>query len=93
MEELSAGQAGVLVRNEQEIDKAMAEMEELEEQLADSIRWAWRGRRREGGGGVLKIPSLLRFFLLCINPSSGGAVAAWPDSRTAWGCSLAQNLP
>lgn len=26
-------------RNEQEIDRAMAEMEELEEQLEDSIRW------------------------------------------------------
>lgn len=38
MEELSAGQASTLVRNEQEIDRALAEMEELEETLVDSIR-------------------------------------------------------
>lgn len=38
MEELSGGQASTLVRNEQEIDRAMEEMEELEETLVDSIR-------------------------------------------------------
>ncbi|PRW44332.1 Kanadaptin isoform B [Chlorella sorokiniana] len=46
MEELSAGQASTLVRNEQEIDKSMAEMEELEEQLQDSIRDAIGQRKR-----------------------------------------------
>jgi hypothetical protein len=38
MEELTAGQASTLVRNEQEIDKAMAELEDLEEMVSDSIR-------------------------------------------------------
>ncbi len=38
MEELTAGQASTLVRNEQEIEKFMDEMEDLEETLCDSIR-------------------------------------------------------
>jgi hypothetical protein len=41
-DELTAGQASTLVRNEQVIDQSMAEMEDLEEALADSLRWeAW----------------------------------------------------
>lgn len=39
MEELSAGQATTLLRNEQEIDRATAEMEEMEETLLESLRW------------------------------------------------------
>ena len=61
MEELSAGQASTLVRNEQEIDRALAEMEELEETLVDSIRCArthvmcaavWVGWVGAGGRGA-----------------------------------------
>ena len=38
MEELSVGQANTLARNEEDIEKAMVEMDELEDQLMDSIR-------------------------------------------------------
>lgn len=49
MEELSAGQASTLVRNEQEMDKAVAEMEELEETLVESIRDSIQGKRKAAG--------------------------------------------
>jgi hypothetical protein len=44
MEELTPGQAEVLLRNERGIDAAMAELEDLEDELAESIR--------RGGGGT-----------------------------------------
>ncbi|GAB4814362.1 hypothetical protein N2152v2_001408 [Parachlorella kessleri] len=50
MEELTAGQASTLVRNEQEIDKSMAEMEDLEETLCDSIRDSIGAKKREALG-------------------------------------------
>lgn len=48
MEELSVGQANTLARNEEEIEKAMVEMEELEDQLVESIRDSL-GRQKKGG--------------------------------------------
>jgi hypothetical protein len=46
MEELTAGQASTLARNEAEIDKANEQIEELEETLADSVADAMKGRQR-----------------------------------------------
>jgi hypothetical protein len=46
MEELSAGQASTLARNEAEIDKANEQIEELEETLSDSVADAMKGRQR-----------------------------------------------
>lgn len=45
MDELSAGQASTLARNEAVIDKSMEELEELEEALCESIAESIRGRR------------------------------------------------
>ncbi|KAK9833306.1 hypothetical protein WJX81_005069 [Elliptochloris bilobata] len=45
MDELSAGQASTLARNEAAIDKATEELEELEEALCESIAESIRGRR------------------------------------------------
>lgn len=50
MEELSAGQAATLVRNEEEIEKAALEIEELEDSLMESIRDSLGG----AGGGAKK---------------------------------------
>lgn len=47
MEELTPGQASVLVRNEQAVDKAAEELEELEEALCESISESIRGRRQQ----------------------------------------------
>jgi hypothetical protein len=50
MEELTPGQAAVLVRNEQVIDRAKEEAEDLEEMLAESIADSIRGRKRAAAG-------------------------------------------
>lgn len=47
MEELTAGQAAVMARNEQQIDKVNEEMEDLEEVLTDSIADSIRGKREK----------------------------------------------
>ncbi|KAK9810824.1 hypothetical protein WJX73_010298 [Symbiochloris irregularis] len=54
MEELTPGQAAVLARNEQQIDKVTEEMEDLEEVLTDSIGDSIRGKREaaEAGAGT-----------------------------------------
>eukprot|EP00887_Chlorella_sp_A99_P004998 scaffold4.g4998.t1 len=56
MEDLTAGQASTLVRNERVIDESLAEIEELEEQLCDSIRDALGQKRKaaEAKGGAKK---------------------------------------
>ena len=46
MEELTAGQAAVLVRNEQDIDRSNEELEELEDTLNESIADSMRGARQ-----------------------------------------------
>lgn len=50
MEELTPGQAAVLVRNEQEIDRSKEELEDLEEALAESVGDSIRGRKRAAAG-------------------------------------------
>jgi hypothetical protein len=50
MEELTPGQAAVLVRNEQEIDRSKEELEDLEEALCESIGDSIRGRKRAAAG-------------------------------------------
>lgn len=45
MEDLTAGQAAQLARNEQIIDKASEEFEDLEEMLNESIAESLRGKR------------------------------------------------
>ena len=47
MEELTAGQAAVLARNEQQIEKVSEEMEDLEEMLTESIADSIRGKRHK----------------------------------------------
>ena len=47
MEELTPGQAAVMARNEQQIDKVTEEMEDLEEVLTDSIADSIRGKRQK----------------------------------------------
>lgn len=56
MDDLTPGQMSTLVRNEQEIERASAEMDELEEQLEDSVRDSIGARRaaKEGKGGKKK---------------------------------------
>uniref|UniRef100_A0A1D2AAS5 FHA domain-containing protein n=1 Tax=Auxenochlorella protothecoides TaxID=3075 RepID=A0A1D2AAS5_AUXPR len=51
MEELSAGQATTLLRNEQEVDRATAEMEEMEETLLESLRDSIRSKAAAAAGG------------------------------------------
>ena len=46
MEELTAGQAAVLAHNEQAVDKATEDMEDLEEMLNESIADTLRGKKR-----------------------------------------------
>lgn len=46
-EELSAGQASQMARNETEIDRATEEMEDLEETLNESIAESIRSRQRQ----------------------------------------------
>lgn len=50
MEELTQGQAATLVRNEQNIDKSMEEMEDLEEMLNESISDSMRSTREKASG-------------------------------------------
>ena len=50
MEELTAGQAAVLVRNEQDIDRTNEELEELEDTLNESIADSMRGARQKAAG-------------------------------------------
>jgi hypothetical protein len=50
MEELTAGQAAVLVRNEQDIDRSNEELEELEDTLNESIADSMRGARQRAAG-------------------------------------------
>ena len=50
MEELTQGQAATLVRNEQNIDKSIEEMEDLEEMLNESISESMRSTREKGSG-------------------------------------------
>ncbi|CAL8465521.1 g5057 [Coccomyxa elongata] len=50
MEELTAGQAAVLVRNEQDIDRTTEELEDLEETLNESIADSLRGAKQKAGG-------------------------------------------
>lgn len=50
MEELTAGQAAVLVRNEQDIDRTTEELEELEDTLNESIADSMRGARQRAAG-------------------------------------------
>ena len=45
MDELSAGQASTLARNEAVVDRSLEELEELEEALCESIAESIRGRR------------------------------------------------
>jgi len=52
MEDLTPGQANTLTRNEHEIDKAMEEIEDLEETLMDSIRDSIEGRRHQQAAGA-----------------------------------------
>lgn len=47
MEELTAGQAGTLARNEQVMDKTAEEIEDLEEVLTESITDSIRGKRQK----------------------------------------------
>ena len=47
MEDLTAGQAAQLARNEQVIDKAEEEFEDLEELLNDSIAESLRGKKHK----------------------------------------------
>ena len=69
MEELTPGQAAVLARNEQQIEKVSEEMEDLEEVLTDSIADSIRGKRQKAeadAGPALKrrsacYPSAHRF--------------------------------
>ena len=50
MEELTAGQAAVLVRNEQDIDRSTEELDDLEETLNESIADSLRGAKQKAGG-------------------------------------------
>ena len=54
-EELSAGQASQMARNETEIDRSTEEMEDLEETLNESIAESIRSRQRQ----VKLVPSSL----------------------------------
>ena len=59
MEEMSVGQANTLAKNEQDIQNAMIEIEELEDQLEDSIRASLGGGKKKNskkkvGGGAKK---------------------------------------
>lgn len=45
LEELTPGQAATLARNEAEIDRANEQLEDLEENLADSVADAVRARQ------------------------------------------------
>jgi hypothetical protein len=47
MEEMTAGQATTMSRNEQVIDSATEEMEDLEEELNGSIAASLRGKRNK----------------------------------------------
>ena len=47
MEEMTAGQAATLSRNEQVIDAATEEMEDLEDELNSSIAESLRGKRNK----------------------------------------------
>lgn len=49
MEEMSAGQASALARNEEEVEKAMIEIEELEDQLVASIEDSISGKKKIAG--------------------------------------------
>jgi pSer/pThr/pTyr-binding forkhead associated (FHA) protein len=48
MEEMSAGQANTIARNEEEVEKAMVEIEELEDQLVASIEDSISGKNKKG---------------------------------------------
>lgn len=50
MEELTAGQAAVLVRNEQDIDRSAEELEDLEEMLNESIADSLRSAKQKVAG-------------------------------------------
>lgn len=54
MEELTPGQAEVLLRNERGIDAAMAELEDLEDELAESIRETVKARAGAAGPAAAK---------------------------------------
>lgn len=56
MEDLSTGQAAVLARNEQVIDKATEELEDLEELINESIAASLKGKqgKEKAGTAVLK---------------------------------------
>lgn len=54
MEETTVGQATTLARNEHEIDRAMVEMEEIEDLLLESIRDALSGKKKEIAGRLAK---------------------------------------
>jgi hypothetical protein len=51
MEEMSAGQASTLARNDEEVEKARIEIEELEDQLVASIEDSISGNKIAGAGG------------------------------------------
>jgi pSer/pThr/pTyr-binding forkhead associated (FHA) protein len=51
MEEMSVGQANTIARNEEEVEKAMVEIEELEDQLVASIEDSISGKKKSSGGG------------------------------------------
>lgn len=48
MEDMSAGQASTLLRNEQQCDRAREQLEELEDTLLDSIRDSIRAKTGAG---------------------------------------------
>ena len=48
MEDMSAGQASTLLRNEQQCDRAREQLEELEDTLLDSIRDSIRAKTGVG---------------------------------------------
>lgn len=70
MEDLTPGQAAVLARNEQEIEKAMEELEDFEEMLNESIADSIRGKRQktaaaaDGGKKKRRSAAHSRVFLM-----------------------------
>jgi hypothetical protein len=51
---MTPGQAAVLVRNEQEIERAAEELEDLEEMLSESLADSVRGKKDRADGGHKK---------------------------------------
>lgn len=79
MEELSAGQAQTLARNEQVIDQSTDDLEDLEEQINNSIAESLKGKKNKLEADNLKTEK--RWYLLLTGFESDILLNSLPNDK------------